>query len=197
MRNIWLIEWVKSLIDLEADILGSEDRFRYLIFIKCWVGLSGRLLKAINSSELPIPEKPYLSRVSKKQVIFWKFLRFQAENFSPGHGSTDQIWFVPEQAKSRNLGSDGPWIFSAVKPDIFRMRGYYLIDEVRNTQTKQYTRDVHRLSNSRRVLNSAYRSRNTADSLKTVKTPNKIPSKNFWPRIFYSDELQNSGYDPG
>ena len=56
--------------------------------------------------------------------------------------------------------------------DVFRMRGYYQIEEVRNLQTKQYTRDVHRLSNSRRVLNSAYRSRNTADSLKTVNTPN-------------------------
>ena len=48
------------------------------------------------------------------------------------------------------------------------MRGYYLIDDVRNLQTKQYTSDVHRLSNSRRVLNSAYRSRNTADSLKSM-----------------------------
>ena len=84
------------------------------------------------------------------------------------------------------------------------MRGYYLIDEVRNTQTKQYTRDVHRLSNSRRVLNSAYRSRNTADSLKTVKTAKTQISENsgifienFSTRISYSDELQNSRYDPG
>ena len=82
------------------------------------------------------------------------------------------------------------------------MRGYYLIDEVRNTQTKQYTRDVHRLSNSRRVLNSAYRSRNTADSLKTVKTAKTQISEisenfGFLSRILYSDELQNSRYDPG
>lgn len=48
------------------------------------------------------------------------------------------------------------------------MRGYYQIEEVRNLQTKQYRSDVHRLSNSRRVLNSAVRSRNTVDSLKTM-----------------------------
>ena len=59
------------MMDLETDILGSEDRFRYLIFIKCWFGLSGRLLKAINETELAIPEKRYLSRVSKEiQVGF-------------------------------------------------------------------------------------------------------------------------------
>ena len=50
------------------------------------------------------------------------------------------------------------------------MRGYYSIEHVRNAQTKQYTNDVHRLSNSRRVLSSAYRARNTADSLKSVNS---------------------------
>merc|ERR1712131_63402 len=50
----------------------------------------------------------------------------------------------------------------------YRMRGYYSIETVRNSQTKQYTNDVHRLSTSRRVLNSAYRARNTADSLKSM-----------------------------
>ena len=105
MANRMSLKW---MIDLETDILGSEDRFRYLIFIKCWFGLSGRLLKAINK-KLSCPfQKDGICLESQKQVNFWtNFANFTRQG--SGICGSNPIVLGPRQAKSRNFIPDDLW----------------------------------------------------------------------------------------
>ena len=49
------------------------------------------------------------------------------------------------------------------------IRGYGRIEDVRELQTKQFTSDLHRLSDSKRVVRRATNSMNTVESLKKVR----------------------------
>ena len=67
------------------------------------------------------------------------------------------------------------------------IRGYGRIEDVRELQTKQFTSDLHRLSDSKRVVRRATHSMNTVESLKKVRLSQirdrvKICKKRF--RIF-------------
>ena len=69
------------------------------------------------------------------------------------------------------------WWPSQGDTDIFiemPIRGYSRIEDVRALQTKQFTSDLHRLSDSKRVVQRATHSMNTVESLKKVCFPRII-----------------------
>ena len=69
------------------------------------------------------------------------------------------------------------WWPSQGNTDIFiemPIRGYSRIEDVRELQTKQFTSDLHRLSDSKRVVRRATHSMNTVESLKKVINVNFI-----------------------